>query len=122
MKTRSTNKRTKALSESAHIDDSAVVLFQGAKPLSPSGTVQLQSLGGDIVGSMFGRTVKDVKADFDKVSAQVNQVLSTAFSKTPGGLKLDNIEIKLGFSAEGKLSFIAKAGVEATVSITYKKL
>ena len=120
-KNKSTVKLSGAGSARANIDDPTIVLFQGPKPMLKAGAVHLQSFVGDVTDKIFGRTVQDVKADFDKISGQINQMLSTAFSQTPGGLHLDTVEISLGFSAEGKLAFIAQAGVEATVSVTFKK-
>lgn len=118
---KSTIKLPSAGAARANIDDPAIALFLGPKPALKAGTVQLQSFAGDVTDKIFGRTVQDVKADFDKISGQINQMLSTAFSQTPGGLNLDTVEISLGFSAEGKLAFIAQAGVEATVSVTFRK-
>jgi hypothetical protein len=117
---RSVNKPAAGGIPKAQIDDPAIILFQGLKPALKAGSVQLESFGS-ISDKIFGRTVEDVKADFEKVSRQINQVLATAFSQAPGGLDLDTVEISLGFTAEGKLAFIAQAGVEATVSVTFKK-
>lgn len=110
----------KATANKADLDDQSVVLFQGPKPVGKPGTVQLQSFG-TVVDKIFGRTVDDVKDDFDKVSAQLDTILSTAFSKVTAGMSIDTVEISLGFTAEGKLAFIAQAGVEASVTVTFKK-
>jgi len=119
-KNSSTSKLASVVGAKANINDPGIVLFQGPKSLLKAGAVELQSFSG-VADKIFGRSVQDVKADFDRVSGQINQMLSTAFSQTPGGLKLDTVEIALGFSAEGKLAFIAQTGVEATVTVTFKK-
>jgi hypothetical protein len=105
----------------ASLDEQNIVVFQGPKPVAKPGTVQLHSFG-TVVDKIFGRTVDDVKADFDKVSAQLDAILANAFSKVTAGMTLDTVEISLGFTAEGKLAFIAQAGVEASVTVTFKKV
>ncbi|HEX3472081.1 MAG TPA: hypothetical protein VHT28_12940 [Silvibacterium sp.] len=104
----------------ADLDQQDIVVFQGPKPVTRPGTVQLHSFGS-VVDKIFGRTVDDVKADFDKVSAQLDAILANAFSKVTAGMTLDSVEISLGFTAEGKLAFIAQAGVEASVTVTFTK-
>jgi hypothetical protein len=97
-----------------------IVVFQGLKPVAPVGTVQLHSLG-TVMDKIFGRTVDEVKADFDKVSDQLDTILATAFSKVTAGMAVDAVEIALGFTAAGKLAFIAEAGVEASVTVKFRK-
>ena len=104
----------------AGLDAPDIIVFQGPKPVARPGTVQLHSFG-TVMDKIFGRTVEDVKADFDKVSAQLDAILAHAFSKVTAGMTLDAVEISLGFTAEGKLAFIAQAGVEASVTVTFKR-
>lgn len=106
--------------EIAELDRKDIVVFQGPKPVAPVGTVQLQSLG-TVVDKIFGRTVDEVKADFNKVSEQLDTILATAFSKVTAGMAVDAVEISLGFTAKGNLAFIAEAGVEASVKVVFKK-
>ena len=40
---------------------------------------------------------------------------------TAAGYELSEVNISLGFNAKGKLAFIAEAGVEASVSIVFKR-
>ncbi|MBX6359892.1 CU044_2847 family protein [Pseudacidobacterium ailaaui] len=100
--------------------DPGIVLFQGPAPVARPGTVQLHSFGS-VMDKVFGRTVQDVKADFDKVSAQLDAILAGAFAKVTSGMKMDEVEISLGFTGEGKLAFIAQAGVEASVKVTFRR-
>src|SRR5579885_3187296 len=97
-----------------------IVVFHAPKPVAGPGTVQLHSFGS-VMDKVFGRTVQDVKADFDKVSAQLDAILAGAFAKVTSGMKMDEVEISLGFTAEGKLAFIAQAGVEASVKVTFRR-
>lgn len=66
------------------------------------------------------KSVKSLKEDYNRVVSQV--LAMTQETPVPGQLRLRQIEVGLGFSAEGELGFIAKAkaGVEATVSLTFE--
>jgi hypothetical protein len=101
------------------LDDLDVVLFQGEKRLEP-GQVQLHSLS-DLSGKLFGRRLQDVKADWKKVSAQVKEMMESVVAEVPKGFAFESVEVSLGFSVEGKLVFIAQAGVEASVALTFKR-
>jgi len=105
----------------ADLGDPHIVLFQGEAAGIKPGAVQLQSFGSELRSSLFGRSLEDVKQDFVKVSEQINDILHDAFSKVPAGLTFDTIDVALGFSAEGKLAFIAKAGVNTSVTVRFKK-
>lgn len=102
-----------------NIDDPGIVLFQGETPLPPGG-VELHSLK-EITGKLFGRKLEDVKADWKKVSRQVKEMMDSVVTEVPKGFTFESIEVSLGFSAEGKLVFIAEAGIEASVSLTFKR-
>lgn len=115
------NSKSKSVAPKANVDDPDIVLFQGEKPVARAGSVELHLFGSDTPGTLFGRSVDDVKKDFGKVSGQVEQILENAFTKAPKGVRFDNVEICLGFTAKGKLAFIAEAGVEASVTVTFKR-
>lgn len=55
----------------------------------------------------------------------VNQVLAlvaaTDAEASSGSFTLEELSVRLGFTAKGKLAFIAEAGVEASVEITFKR-
>jgi hypothetical protein len=101
------------------LDDTMIVLFQGEAP-PPVGDVELHSFG-DTAKKLFGRKLEDVKADWKKVSAQIKEMMDSVVTEVPKGFTFESVEISLGFSAEGKLVFVAEAGVEATVSLTFKR-
>jgi hypothetical protein len=68
------------------------------------------------------RTMKEVTDDWRVVSAQVLQMVSSVESETiPKGFTLGEITVSLGFTASGKLAFIAEAGIEASVELTFRK-
>jgi hypothetical protein len=102
------------------LDDPGIVLFQGdSQP--PSGGVELHSLSS-VAGKLFGRKLEDVKADWKKVSAQVKEMMESVVTDVPKGFMFESVEVSLGFSAEGKLVFVAEAGIEASVSLTFKRM
>ena len=68
------------------------------------------------------RTMEEVKEDWKVVSSQVLQMVSSVEKQTlRKGFSLGEITVSLGFSASGKLLFIAEAGIEASVELTFKK-
>lgn len=96
--------------------DPSIVLFQGRAPLK-AGEVELHAL----TDRLFGRNIDDVKNEWKKVSTQLQEMISSFTVNKPGGFSVDDITIKLGFSAEGKIAFIAEAGIEASVSVSFKR-
>jgi hypothetical protein len=113
--------KPRSIAPKADIDNPDIVLFQGEKPVPKSGSVELHLFGSDTPGTLFGRSVNDVKKDFDKVSGQVQQILDNAFTNPPKGVRFESVEISLGFTAKGKLAFIAEAGIETSVKVTFKR-
>jgi hypothetical protein len=107
-------------SNNAALEDDQVVLFQrGNTPLQP-GETQLHGLR-EFASRLFGRSIKDVKSDWEKISKQVSEMIASTVTKAPEGFSLDEVTISLGFSAQGKLVFIAEAGVEASVEIKFRR-
>lgn len=102
------------------INDPNWVLFQGKKSPQP-GTVTAHSVLAKIKGAIFAVAVDEVKADWQKVSQQIQQMIDATTSVGSKNFAIDSVEVSLGFTAEGKLVFIAEAGVEATVSVTFKR-
>jgi hypothetical protein len=95
------------------LDDPDVVLFAGLPPAEP-GDFVAHSLGD----KLFGRRLEDVKADWSKISRQIGDMVGATAPVQAAGFDVDSVEISLGFTATGKLAFIAEAGVEASVTIT----
>lgn len=98
-----------------------VVLFQGptTSQLTP-GEFEQHGLV-DMARGLFGRKIEEVKADWKRVSTQVKEMIEATESAQPSGFGLDSVTISLGFNAKGQLVFIAEAGIEATVSVTFKR-
>lgn len=98
------------------LEDENVVLFTGLPSIQP-GEVELHSLADKV----FGRRVEDVQADWRRISSQVAAMVDATSEREPEGFQVDSVEIGLGFSATGKLAFIAEAGVEASVTVTLSR-
>lgn len=90
-----------------------IVLFTGSPALEP-GDVELHSFKD----RLFGRKLGDVQQDWRRVSGQIAAMVEATSASRPQGFQLESIEVALGFSASGKLAFIAEAGVEASVTVT----
>jgi hypothetical protein len=68
------------------------------------------------------KTVAELKTDWNEMMQSVTVIIEDTERHTKKvGFKLEEIEIGLGFNAKGKLAFIAEAGVEASVSIKFRK-
>jgi hypothetical protein len=106
--------REKDSTESLNAD---VVLFTGVPALEP-GEVELQSFKE----RLFGRKLEDVQADWARVSSQISNMVDATAAERPKGFELETVEVSLGFTASGKLAFIAEAGVEASVAVTLKRV
>ena len=96
-----------------------LVLFQGKTKLSP-GDVQLHGLAS-LSERVFGRKLNDVKQDWARITTQIKEMLEATSERAPSGFALESIEVSLGFSAQGQIVFIAEAGVEASVTVTFKR-
>jgi hypothetical protein len=94
------------------------IVFGGRPMPDPGGATNHGAF--DAVRRLFARDIQDVRRDFDRVGAQLQQ-LATSFPATAGNYEVDEFTIDLGFSASGSLVFVAEAGLEATVSITFRR-
>jgi hypothetical protein len=72
------------------------------------------------VADFFGRAKQDVEAEWQAMVGNVQQLLARLTTIT-GTFALDAVEVELGFSAEGHLGFIAKAGATASVRLKFSR-
>jgi|SRR5713101_80234 len=73
-------------------------------------------------GDIIKRPLDEVKAEWEAVFSKIQELSASADKVSkPGGLRLDSISVALGFTAKGKLAFIAEAGIQATVTVTLKR-
>ena len=103
------------------LEDPDMVIFLADRSPQP-GEVKLHSLNLlDTASRLFGRRKEDVAADWAKVTGQIREFISATEEKAPTGFSLDTLSVSLGFSAQGRIIFIAEAGVEASVTVTFKR-
>jgi hypothetical protein len=69
---------------------------------------------------VFGLQKKDVKADWQRVVSQIRFVLE-GVSATTENYELSEITFELGFSAKGKIVFVAEGGVTTTISAKFTR-
>jgi hypothetical protein len=104
--------------EPAWIRDPDIIVFAGEREL-PIGAVEQHDIG-DVLGDLFGRKKEAVKQDWEQVLGQIRFLLDRV-SAAVGDYDMDEITFQLGFSAEGQVVFVAKAGVQTTISATFRK-
>jgi hypothetical protein len=71
--------------------------------------------------NLRARRLDDVQADFGRVFGQVAQLLKD-LPHPIRGYAVEEFEIGLAFTAEGQLAFIAKAGIEASIKLQFKRV
>src|SRR5262249_12013987 len=86
-----------------------LMLFAGEEKL-PLGAFQEHGLA-DVAGQIFGRKREEVKAEWEKIVNQIGTLIDSA-SPLIKDFTFDEITFQLGFSAEGHIVFVAKAGVQ----------
>src|SRR2546422_9705194 len=97
------------------LHDPDVVVFAGDAEL-PVGAAEQHGIG-DWVRDKFGRSKEEVRQDWEKVMSQMRYLVETVEAPAKG-YQLDEVTFELGFSAEGQVVFVAKAGVTTTISAT----
>jgi len=95
------------------LDDPDVVPFAGLPPALPG-----EFVTHSLKDKLFGRRLEDVKADWAKLSRQISAMIAATAPVQAAGFHVETVEVSLGFTASGKLAFIAEAGVEASVTIS----
>jgi len=67
------------------------------------------------------KTLGELKEDWSRTVRQVAEMVQTAQAAIlDGPFNLDDVTVKLAFSASGKLGFIAEAAAEAAVELKFK--
>lgn len=94
----------------------SIVLFAGSPTLKP-GEAELHSLRD----KLFGVKLEDVKKDWQRVSHQIGEMVASFRPKEPSGMGLKELEVSLAFTAEGRLAFVAEAGIEASVKLVFSR-
>lgn len=116
---KTTGKTSKSQAKASALwNNPELVVFQGEEQL-PEGAVARHGLV-DATANLFGRKKEAVHDEWGKVLAQMQFLLDQAVSQSKD-FSLDEITFQLGFSAEGHFVFVAKAGVQTTISAKFKR-
>ena len=105
-------------SETAKWSDPKIIWFAGEAEL-PEGAIEQHGLS-DMVGDLFSKEKKDVEAELKKIVTQMSTLLN-AVKPIVKDFSLDEVTFQLGFSAEGHIVFVAKAGVQTSISAKFKR-
>ncbi len=101
------------------LDDPDTILFVTNEESLAVGAVEQQSLG-DSLGRVFGRSREEVKGDLAKTFDQMRSFLD-GLSPSAHGYEASEITFELAFSAQGRVAFIAEAGMTSAISVTFKR-
>lgn len=113
------NDETKPPADPDAIPEGDEIVLFGGKPQPQIGVAEEHSWFSS-KSKLLGRHVDDVKADMDRVSRQLDTILKNLPHDQPG-YELDSITVHLGFSAQGRVVFIAEAGIDASIEFTFTK-
>jgi len=105
--------------EPAWVTDPDRITFVTAESTLREGEAELHGLG-EKIGNLFSRSKEDVKAELSKTFDQMHFLLD---SLTPSahGYEASEVTFELAFSASGKVGFIAEAGIESSISVTFTR-
>ena len=109
----------KKISHPDWLNDPDVIVFATERQLPAVGGIVQRSLS-EWAGALFGRSKKEVKEDWQKVVTQMRFLLDEVSAATKD-YELNELTFELGFSAEGQIVFVAKAGVTTTISATFTR-
>jgi hypothetical protein len=100
------------------VSDPAVMLFSTGYH-SPVGVSEDHGLR-DRAEQLLAGSTEEVKASWLQAVEQMRLLIANA-ENLAGNYELSEIEFKLGFTAAGTVVFIAQAGIQATISATFKR-
>jgi hypothetical protein len=116
----SSTKRSKKTARPTWLTDPNVIVFAGERELRV-GVVEEHGFA-DAFTDLFPLPKEEVRADWARIVGQIRFLLDGVSAATKD-FALDEITFQLGFSAEGKIVFVAKAGITTTIGakFTHKK-
>jgi hypothetical protein len=94
------------------------VMFVAADGRTPGGVGTETDYGK--ISDFFTRKKEDVAAEWDNIVGQLQDLLEK-LSVRVQTFQLEEVVFELGFSAEGHLGFIAKAGANGSVQVTFRR-
>ncbi|GAB3785384.1 Pepco domain-containing protein [Nocardioides ungokensis] len=94
------------------------IWFVSAADVSGPGVTLHKSSGAT---TALTRRFDEVKEDWRAMVTSIINLANTTDALAPkAGLRLDELTIELGFTAAGKLAFIAEAGVSGSITLSFK--
>jgi hypothetical protein len=112
-----TNK-SKEASKKAAIDGEIFFITDQVRPRNSVGFQEHSDKGGNALS----KKASEVKEDWNIMMAQLSDIMSNTEKTTESSrYQMDEITVKLGFTAKGKIAFIAEAGVEASIEVKFKR-
>jgi hypothetical protein len=96
--------------------DPDIIVFSGSVVLPAGTTVQ----HGGKAKQLFGKRKEWVSANWTQVVEQMKYLISSV-ENFSDSYELSEVQFQLGFSAEGTIVFIARGGIDATISATFRR-
>jgi hypothetical protein len=112
--------REENMADNQRVNDNDEILFLGDAPPRKPGKVTEQFGFGAALG-FFRKKPEDLRTEIESLMSRMVTFLDAASGPQSHGFKLDEIECSLALSAEGNFYFIAKAGVEGGIKLTWKR-
>ena len=81
---------------------------------------QVQFGLGERASGVVIRSLDELKDEWGQMMERLNSLVAATAVSATDSFAVDSLEFSLGFSAKGKLVFLAEAGVEATVKLVFK--
>jgi hypothetical protein len=99
------------------LDPDKVIFISGDE--LPLGVTEEHGLGQS-VSHLFTKSREEVAANWVHVVDQMKYLITEVDTFT-GDYELSEVQFQLGFSADARIGFIADAGINATVSVTFQR-
>ena len=97
-------------------EDNDVVLIKASHD-GGTGLTEHKRAGDAIV-----RNFDDLRSEWDALIGKITELADSADERdSDSGLRLSELTVELGFTAAGKLAFIAEAGASASISLTFSR-
>ena len=104
--------------EPSWLSSDEVFVF-GGRPEPVPGSSEDHAMS-DWYRNLIPRKKEEVKADWNRIVRQIQELLQDV-ALPPSDFQLDEVTFELGFNAQGKIVFIAEGGIEATLSMNFKR-
>ena len=77
---------------------------------------------GEGPAGAISRRFEEVQQDWEQMVTRVMELARSTDTAAPAAhMQLSELEVQLGFTASGKLAFIAEAGVAGSITLTFSR-